>query len=99
MVTIPVVVIIGLNVPQLLPPAGVQVADQVTPLFEVSFWIVATTGALEPTVMFAGGGVEIVTDRTGLVTVVLAFATAGLSTDVAVIVTGNPPVGTVLGAV
>ena len=39
------------------------------------------------------------TERVGLVTVVIAVAIAGLSTDVAVIVTGKPPVGTVAGAV
>jgi hypothetical protein len=46
-----------------------------------------------------GGGVEIVTERIGFVMVVMAVATAGLSTDVAVIVTGRPPAGTVVGAV
>jgi hypothetical protein len=99
-VATPLVVAVGLNEPQVLPVAGVHIADQVTPLFMVSFWSVATTpGAVVPAAIEEGGGEEMVTERVGFVMLVMAVAIAGLSTDVAVIVTGKPPAGTVAGAV
>jgi len=99
-VGMPLVVAVGLNVPQLLPVAAVQLADQVTPLFAVSFCSVATSGAVVPTGIEEGGCPVMATERVGLVMFELAFATAlGTSVDAAVITTGSPPAGTVAGAV
>jgi hypothetical protein len=52
----PLRVAVGVKVPHVLPVAGVQLADQVTPLFVVSFWSVATSGVEVPTGMEEGGG-------------------------------------------
>jgi hypothetical protein len=90
---------VGVKPPQLLPVACAQVADHITPWFVVSFCNVAMIDAVVPTGIEDGGALEIVTESVGFVMVVMAVAIAGLSTDVAVIVTGKPPVGTVVGAV
>lgn len=50
-VAVPLLVEVGLNVPQ--PPAGVQL--QVTPALALSFVTVADIPTLSPTVMVVGG--------------------------------------------
>jgi len=99
-VAMPLVVAIRLNEPHVLPVAAVQLADQVTPLFAVSFCSVATNGAVVLTGIEEGGCPVIATESAGLVIFELAFATAlGTSVDAAVNTTGSPPAGTVAGAV
>jgi hypothetical protein len=99
-VAMPLSVAVGLNEPQLLPVAAVQLADQVTPRFPVSFCSVATIFAVVLTGIDEGGWVVMATESAGLIMVELAFATAlGTSWDAAVITTGSPPAGTMAGAV
>jgi hypothetical protein len=99
-VAMPLVVAVRLNEPQVLPVAAVQLAVQVTPLFEVSFCSVATNRAVVLTGIDEGGPVVMATESAGLVMFEVALATAlGTSADAAVITTGSPPAGTVVGAV
>jgi uncharacterized membrane protein len=65
----------------------------------LSFRTVALRVAFVLTGMVEGGAAVMLIEIVGLVMVVLAVATTeGLSTEVAVIVTGSPAVGTVGGA-